>query len=98
MRPAARASTATPTNPNNNAIVNPFFNTAFGFNSTRDTYRSIFLKPSNSSTNQTKKNLEPVSGTFIESNTFKGAIDPSPSVAPWTKGWSVGSSLGYFVE
>ncbi len=85
-----------PANPNNNAIVDPFFTFDNNYGATRDTPGAIKLKPF--PFGQVINNIQPATGAFFESAGYKGAFDPSPASTPWTKGWTAGSKLGYYAE
>ena len=81
----------------NNVEANPFLGGASYLNLStlaRDAENGVPLKPV--ATGEVVSNLQPYTGNFFTAVGFKGAFDPSADA--WTKGWTVGSKLGYFVE
>ncbi len=60
----------------------------------RDAENGVPLIPA--PTPEVMQNLAPYSGHFVDPVNFKGAFDPATEA--WTKGWTVGSKLGYFIE
>lgn len=84
-----------------NAFSNPFLGGAnyavmgsTGVAKKRYEVGGVYLKPS--AFGDVISDLEPYIGSFFDAVNYKGAF--SPSLTPWTAGWTVPAQLGYFAD